>query len=135
MEPLPRPDHEAPAVGRAQLVRPVLARIGRQRAEVRPQVTRVGVADLRERRIRESREVVRAIRADDMGALGRVLSNDPGSADLTLADGTTPLTQAAYLERTAMVARLQAARTSLTFFEACIVGDLTAVRRALDPEL
>lgn len=76
-------------------------------------------------------ELLRAIRADDMGALARVLSNDPGSADLTLADGTTPLTQAAYLERTTMVARLQAARTSLTFFEACIVGDLTAVRRAL----
>ncbi len=33
-------------------------------------------------------DLLRAIRADDMGAMADVLSSDPGSADLTLADGT-----------------------------------------------
>lgn len=76
-------------------------------------------------------DLLLAIRDNDAQVFARVLSVHPDSADRVLADGTTPLMQAAYRERGAMVAQLLAARTAPNFFEACIVGDTAAVRRAL----
>lgn len=79
----------------------------------------------------QAEELLKAVRANDTATIDRLLQANPESATAPLPDGTTALTQAAYLERPALVERLRKAAPTLSFFEACIVGDVAQVRKAL----
>src|SRR5258708_19356252 len=60
-QPLPDPDQESPAEGKAQVMRLERAGAGRPASQVGPQVFQIRVRDVRERRIGKGREIVGAI--------------------------------------------------------------------------
>ena len=72
-----------------------------------------------------------AIRADDLAALRAIVEADRGALSRRSPQGVSPLLYAAYNERPALVAFLRDELPTLDFFEACVVGDLAAVKRFL----
>lgn len=71
------------------------------------------------------------IQAGDLKALQDRLQQSPTAARETSSSGASPLMYAAYFERSDMVEALRRSVTDLSFFEACIVGDMPALRAAL----
>jgi uncharacterized protein len=82
-----------------------------------------------------STELFEAIQKSDQKVVDAVLAGPTKTTLETLSarnpSGATPLLFAAYLERETMVQQLRAAKPKLDFFEACVVGDLSALRGAL----
>jgi ankyrin repeat protein len=72
-----------------------------------------------------------AIKANDRAAVDAIIAKSPEAAGGTMANGVTPLMQAAYLERQDIVDVLRRAKSDLNFFEVCIVGDVGALRAYL----
>jgi ankyrin repeat protein len=72
-----------------------------------------------------------AIRARDAKRAVALLDRAPEVIAARDADGRTPLTLAAYMEQSELVALLRDRRGAPDFFEACIVGDEGVVRAAL----
>lgn len=72
------------------------------------------------------------IRAGSMEMLQTRLRQTPAVVSETSPEGLTPLMYAAYLERAEMVNFLRRNKSSLSFFEACIVGDVATLRAALN---
>jgi len=69
------------------------------------------------------------IRSNDVPALLALTQKNPDSIAERSDQGVSPLLFAAYNERQEMVSILRERTNELSFFEACVVGDLTAVRR------
>jgi ankyrin repeat protein len=72
-----------------------------------------------------------AIKANDRAAVDAIIAKSPEAAGGTMSNGVTALMQAAYLERQDIVDVLRRAKSDLNFFEACIVGDVRALRAFL----
>jgi len=70
-----------------------------------------------------------SIRSNDVQALTTLIQEDPASTSERSDQGVSPLLFAAYNERPEMVSILLKHTRDLSFFEACVVGDLPAVRR------
>ena len=71
------------------------------------------------------------IKANDFAALRAQVEKDSATLAERSDQGVSPLLFAAYNERLEMVAFLRERTNDLSFFEACVVGDLPAVRRFL----
>lgn len=72
-----------------------------------------------------------AIKQNDMPRLRALVAGDPTVLATRNAQGLSPLMFAAYYERPEMVAFLHGKDTDLDFYEACVSGDKTAVKRFL----
>lgn len=72
-----------------------------------------------------------AIRGGDVSRVSALLDADRGLALARSPEGFTPLALAAYMGKAELVAAIRARRGEPSLHEACIVGDLAAVKRAL----
>jgi ankyrin repeat protein len=77
-------------------------------------------------------ELFGAIRAGDLTAVDRLLTERPYLAGASDAAGLSAVTVAAYHQQPAILERLLAARPDLDRFEAAIVGDLGRLAELLD---
>lgn len=75
--------------------------------------------------------LLEAIRSGNPRLLLAMLQREPELAARRLPDGTTPLMQAAFMEKHELVPVLRRFAPELDFFEACIVGEVALVRAAL----
>ena len=73
-----------------------------------------------------------AIRNRDSGRIQHLLADDPSLLSRRNSQGISPLSWAAYLELAPIVELLRTRRGVPDFHEACIVGDESAVRDALE---
>lgn len=73
-----------------------------------------------------------AIRNRDSGQVRELLAEDPSLLSRRSPQGVSPLSWAAYLEQAPIVSLLRTRRGVPDFYEACIVGDESAVRDALE---
>lgn len=76
--------------------------------------------------------VMAAIQSNDVGAVARLLDENPSLVDDRNGRGLSPLSLAAYLERSELVDIVRDRRGTPDFFEACILGDEAAVQAALE---
>jgi ankyrin repeat protein len=77
-------------------------------------------------------DIFEAVRQRDTARVEAILAPAPEAALTRDEAGRTPLMLAAYMEQTDLAAAIAARHPGPDFFESCIMGDLAAVRAALE---